>query len=849
MPLFQIDGLISGLDTGDIVKRILEVQRIPIRQLESKQTTFTHQLTAIQDANTRLLALKINASSLNSANTVKAATVSSTHEGIVTATATAGATNDTYSVQVSQLAQQHKLSSVSFSDATTALNLSGDFLINGKKISVQTSDTLTSLQNAVNQAGAGVTASLLRVSASDVRLTLTANNSGVSNRVDLIDVSTSNVLQNLGLTQSSTVVKKIVATGDTAVAGPFTVNSGNNQLNLTLGGVTRTVTLNNQASVSGSSLAAALETDIVNAFAADGLKVSVSYDSSASKFRFTHNGHDLSFGAAASNDARATLGVTTITKTNASDGFTDGTTAVGTLLGLTGAPSGTVQINGVNVALNLGTDSLTTVQNAINAAGTGATASIVGVTQADGATKQELRLTGVTSLTDANNVLSTLGLVRHAPQTEIAAAKDAQLTVDGVQVVKGSNTVNDLLTGLTLHLKSVPATPTTVTLSVQRDTAGISKAVQDFVDQFNNYMDFVQEATDFNPEIQQGGVLVGDFTIQLVTDQLINTVTSPVRGLPNSLNLLAQIGVTLGADNKLVVDEGALTNAINANPEGVAKLLLTTGSATSSEVTYVGQTTKTKASSTAGYAVNVTTVAAKGSATAGTAQTAASTQTETLTFSGALFGSSSVTLALSSGNTLAATINQINNNPILKDKIVASESSGALVLTSKEYGSAQSFTVVSDLAAANNNSGIGTTALNATGMDVAGTINGEAATGKGQILTGNSGNANTGGLQLRVTATTTGSKGSVVLSKGIGGTMNELLDSLTNISTGTLTTHQNTLQTQIDDIEGQTTSLEERIAVRERGLREQFQRLERLLSDFQVQSAALAQQLAQLGRR
>ncbi|MCS6860241.1 MAG: flagellar filament capping protein FliD [Abditibacteriales bacterium] len=849
-PLFQIDGLLSNLNTTAILKSILEVQRIPVKQLQTRQTNITHQLTAVQDANTRLLALKLQAEALNSANTVRAATVSSTHEDVVTATATAGAVAGTYSVQVTQLAQQHKIVSASFTDANAALNLTGEFLINGKKISVQSTDTLTSLRNAINQANAGVTASLMNVSPTDVRLTLTANSAGVDNRMSLIDVTGSNVLQSLGLIQANTLQQRVIASGDTAVTGPFTINSTNNQLKITLSGVTRTVTLRNQSAVSGASLAAAIQTDINNAFAAEGLKVTVSYDPSTNKFSFRHEGDALSFSAAVSSDARATLGIVSSTSYHASNGFSDSTTAVGALLGLSGAPSGTVQINGVNVALNLGTDSLATIKAAIDNAGiTGVTTAIVAVPQADGTTRQELRLSGVTSYTESNNVLSTLGILRRAPQHEITAARDAQLTVDGVQTVKGSNTINDLVTGLTLNLRSVPATPTTVTLSVSRDVESIRQAVQSFVDQFNNYMDFVRQATDFNPDTQKGGVLLGDFTIQYVTDQILSALTSPVRGLPNSLNLLSQIGVSLGTDNKLVVDESALTQAINRHPDGVAKLLQMTVTTTSSEVTFVSQTSKTKASTTAGYVVEVTTVAQKATTTAGTAQTAASTQMETLTFNGALFGYAPTSIVLNAGNTLAQTIQQINTSPVLKDKVVASQSGGKLVLTSKDYGSAQSFTVVSNLAAAGDNSGIGTTPLTATGVDVAGTINGEAATGNGQFLIGNDNNPNTAGLKLRITSTAAGQKGVVILSKGVGGIMSELLDALTNISTGTLTEYQKTLQSQIDDVKAQITSLEERIAIREAGLREQFTRLERLLADFQRQSATLSQQLLQLAVR
>lgn len=115
------------------------------------------------------------------------------------------------------------------------------------------------------------------------------------------------------------------------------------------------------------------------------------------------------------------------------------------------------------------------------------------------------------------------------------------------------------------------------------------------------------------------------------------------------------------------------------------------------------------------------------------AQTAASTESETLTFSGALFGSEPVNLLIAAGSTQQDIVNQINNDPRLRNRVVASVENGKLVIRAVNYGSASNFTVVSDKEASSSNSGIGTTPINAEGQDVAGTINGEAATGVGSF--------------------------------------------------------------------------------------------------------------------
>ncbi len=145
------------------------------------------------------------------------------------------------------------------------------------------------------------------------------------------------------------------------------------------------------------------------------------------------------------------------------------------------------------------------------------------------------------------------------------------------------------------------------------------------------------------------------------------------------------------------------------------------------------------------------------------------------------------------------------------------------------------------------------TGSGAAGKDVAGafgvTVNGvitwEAATGTGQDLTGNSGNANTDGLRLRVTATTTGEHGTVVLTRGIGETLDNMLDFLTG-STGSVTSATDTLNKQIDDLKKEIQSKTDRITAYEEKLRLQFIELETNMGRLQNQGSYLATQFAAL---
>jgi flagellin len=107
-----------------------------------------------------------------------------------------------------------------------------------------------------------------------------------------------------------------------------------------------------------------------------------------------------------------------------------------------------------------------------------------------------------------------------------------------------------------------------------------------------------------------------------------------------------------------------------------------------------------------------------------------------------------------------AAINDVNN----QTGVTASSVGGALTLTSDAYGSLQSVSVVSNVAAAATSSGVGTTVIADSGIDIAGTIGGLAATGKGTVLTGDNGTV-VEGLAISTT-NAAGASGSVTVTQG-----------------------------------------------------------------------------------
>lgn len=734
-------GLATGIDTESIIQKLTELQTRPMQRLMARKAQLQNRMSAFDQFRGLLnsLASAAGALSVNSAfNSVRG---SSSDTNVATITSSTEALPGTYELRVSKLAQAHKIVSGAHTSATAELGVEGQFMVNGKMITLQSSDTLNSVAQKINAAGAGVTASVLTTS-TGAYLTLTANETGKNSKIRLADVGGWQVL-------------------------------------------------------------------------APTLRL-VSYE------EFIRN-----------QRGNAAL----------SDRFRDSGQTLAQVFGMTNPTSGTIQINGQSIAIDFATDTLASLVNKINSAGAGVTASLE--TETDGGTTYyRLKIDGGGSLptfTDDQNILKALGVLQNRYQQELVQAQDAEFTIDGFQFTRSRNQINDAIQGVTITLLSADASnPKRATLTLARDTEAARGAVNNFVNAFNSLVDFLKQNASIDKQTLQAGVLFGDTTVSTVMDGLINRTISALPNVENGLRVLAQVGIQLGQDGKLTFDEGKFNQAITQDLQGVMRLFTASGRTTDPNISFVSSTDKTKASPLGGYEVVITQAATHATATASVAQTAASTETETLTFSGALFGNDPVNLIISAGSTQQDIVNQINNDSRLRNRVVASVENGKLVIRALNYGSASNFSVVSDKAAASNNSGIGTTAINAEGQDVQGTINGEPATGRGQFLTGNSDNPNTAGLQIRVTATTPGTYGRLHFTRGVADQVRLFARQVTDIVNGDIQNATNTLRDQMNAIDRQIESIREEVTRRRLMLREQFARMERAISQMQSQGARLA---------
>ncbi len=223
-------GLGNGVDFGQVVSELAKVQRLPIDALNAKKTNLQTKLTDYGTLGNKLLALQSAANAIRLSTSFDRTTTTVSDDTKLTAQAGAGAATGSYTVQVTQLAKAHQItnSTAKAVAATTTPIVSGSGTFTFKvgtganqTVTLNDGATLDDLRSAINDLGAGVTASVINTGTTAspaYRLTLTATNTGAANAVTVVTDTTSLDFTNTSGTGGSSTLQAgqnaIVVIGD-----------------------------------------------------------------------------------------------------------------------------------------------------------------------------------------------------------------------------------------------------------------------------------------------------------------------------------------------------------------------------------------------------------------------------------------------------------------------------------------------------------------------------------------------------------------------------------------------------------------------------------------------------------
>lgn len=508
-----------------------------------------------------------------------------------------------------------------------------------------------------------------------------------------------------------------------------------------------------------------------------------------------------------------------------------------------------------SITIDSTNNSLRGLRDAINAAGKDLQASIVNdgtghrlvVTAASG---QSHELEMVVSEAQPDS-----GLARFAYNTdavgstalETQSGADAKLTINGLPVTRSSNTVEDVVEGLTLNLKK--ASPgEVVTVTVSEDKAFAEQNVRDFVEAYNAFLKETKPLLGFDKEEDKYGSLANDPLAKSVLSRFRTSIASAVPGLTDgTFTSLANMGIRTQLDGTLSINEKDFTAAFANNFGDIQKLLGPHKSSTSSDVTVNSFGKQTQAGV---YEVVITQPPVKGfysgGALSGDTNFPLDTTGKDYSFTLNLDGVGSGSIQLPEGavyqsaadmaEALQLAINADSKLRAARTTVAVSfdEQTNGFKITSNRFG-ANSFVNIT-AASQDLSDDLGLTRANGTrGINVAGTIDGVPGFGLGNVLLPKLGEPAEGlSMIIGENATTA----SVSVSRGFAGQMEQTINQFLQ-KNGLFSNREEVLNRRIDKLDNDESNLDRRMEAFQERLMRQFISMERILNSLNSQGGFL----------
>jgi len=191
--------------------------------------------------------------------------------------------------------------------------------------------------------------------------------------------------------------------------------------------------------------------------------------------------------------------------------------------------------------------------------------------------------------------------------TQTAKGEDALLKANGLTITRESNSIEEVVPGVTLNLLSADVGKP-ISIVVAPDTAGIQEKIQDFVNAYNEFKKFSDDLTSFNSDTEQAGLLLGDSTLRGIQSQVRSMISQPIEGLSGKFRSLTELGVNTDRTNDFLLDfdPAVFSKAMKEDRESIISILAKSGTAEDAQIRYVNDSVNTQPGT---YGVEVTQLA------------------------------------------------------------------------------------------------------------------------------------------------------------------------------------------------------------------------------------------------
>ena len=136
------------------------------------------------------------------------------------------------------------------------------------------------------------------------------------------------------------------------------------------------------------------------------------------------------------------------------------------------------------------------------------------------------------------------------------------LSINGIAVERESNSIDDLITGVTINLADEDLAETT-TISVSGNYNTATTKAETFVNAYNSAISSIDSMQSYNADSGQAGILLGDSTTNLLKSGLRRMLFESVDGIESSVNSLSNLGIEVQESGQLEFTSSTFSSAMD----------------------------------------------------------------------------------------------------------------------------------------------------------------------------------------------------------------------------------------------------------------------------------------------
>lgn len=571
----QVMGLGSGFLDNTLFDNLKKVQEETIIEpLTKKMQTNLDKQTSLTEIMTLIEQLKTNVKKFTDSDTYNKRKATTTGDGI-SATISTGIPVQDITIEVHQLAKndltqlgkKYESRDSTFSTTNTTLK----FNHNGKdyQIDIRAGETLADVAQKITDTTDGAVMGIIMKTGGNepYQLMIQSKDTGEANRIYFGNTATSSLV------------------GGGALNGGFELtvkdaNGNDKKLNININTTSSSTTQNNAAAIvkaiedamsADPDLKSLLDDGIFNLGLVNDGKSFIINDSRGLDFEISNGTGDFS-----------RFGITEGVKSAGTDDFTGSTTVKG------GAVGGKVTIGGVQLDLstitsasNTAEQNLTAIVNAINNSANGsvqakAVDGRLVVNDTSGTGNVQIIFDSSNTKEQNADIISKLGItggfhtsaanfLKDAGITNVQRAQDSKFSWNGIEISRPTNTVDDVVNGISVELTKEHKGTDHSVLRITRDDDDIFKGIDEFVKTYNDLISKIEEETRYDEKTKVAGNLNGESAITGIRSTLKNILNfSAGSGVSVSIS---SYGFSFDDNGKLKIDEKVLKEKFKEDPE------------------------------------------------------------------------------------------------------------------------------------------------------------------------------------------------------------------------------------------------------------------------------------------